>query len=286
MSILVVLKEIIEFTDKNNNGMYDANIDGKPIQIIYTDCLTWSKPKEKLMLNKTVAFSGETSSFFTSSKNLKKKNAPFPQCSLPTMPNNIPDGMLSFKIETSNLPVIPGSPTNVYDTTPTKPMMVTQNGMRVTMRVKGFPFKNRPNTTIVGGRPSKSRLAFRFHVLCDDYNSDFKLYEQRRLSSRRNPSNLDNGYFEWQPNARVKFDGSNEMFEGKYKEQPIRLARSEAKQAGLPGESTRDGFIPKVPLMTDIPYSAVMKKMRLAYQDTYIEDVVLSIGGKKRREEL
>ena len=37
VSILVVLKEIIEFTDKNNNGMYDANIDGKPIQMISTD---------------------------------------------------------------------------------------------------------------------------------------------------------------------------------------------------------------------------------------------------------
>ena len=102
-------------------------------------------------------------------------------------------------------------------------------GMRVTLRVKDFPYKHLNSTT---NKKSKSRLAFRFLITCDDYSSEFALFDLRRLANRQKPSNLDNGYFEWQPNARVKFPGSNHMFNNKYKEQPLRPSRRLAKDAG------------------------------------------------------
>ena len=74
-------------------------------------------------------FLGETSSWSTSSKAFTKQGAAFVKCRDRTMPATIPEGAISFHIETSNSPVVPGKPTNVYDTTPTAPMLITQNGM-------------------------------------------------------------------------------------------------------------------------------------------------------------
>ena len=228
INLIVILKEIIEFDDKNNNGLYDSVYDGETIQVIATECLSWSLPKKKLSFNKTVAFSGETQSWSTSTKAFKREGAAFEKCQRKTMPENIPANMLSFEIETSNLPVVPENPSNTYDQNPTNPMIVTQNGMRIKINVKDFPFRN-TNTT--GKTPVKSRLAFRFYITCDDYNSQFALFDQRRLANRKKPSNLDNGYFEWQPNARVKFPGSDAMFSGQFKEQPLKPSRRMSKDA-------------------------------------------------------
>jgi hypothetical protein len=227
VNIMLVLKEIIEFDDKNNNGQYDSTYDGDIIQSIQTECLSWSLPKNKLSFNKTVAFSGETSSWQTASKSFVAADAPFDTCVDKTMPSSIPSGLLSFNIETSNLPAEPSKPTNVYDTTPTDPLLVTQNGLKVTIRVKDFPFKSINQTKI------KSRLAFRFLIACDDFASEFQLYDLRRLINRKKPSHVDNGYFEWQPNARVKFPGSESMFGDLYKEQPLRPVRGSPADEGM-----------------------------------------------------
>ena len=49
---------------------------------------------------------------------------------------------------------------------------------------------------------------------------------------------------------------------------------------GLPGASDKPGFIPFVGQMNQIPYSAVTQKLRGAYEDFFIEDLVLAIGGQ------
>ena len=56
--------------------------------------------------------------------------------------------------------------------------------------------------------------------------------------------------------------------------------RSFTSQTGLPGESTKDGFIPHVGHILDIPYSAAVQKLRNAYERSWVEDLVLSVGGQ------
>ena len=51
VNLMVVLKEIIEFDDKNNNGQYDSAYDGKSIQRLQTECLSWALPKNKISFN-------------------------------------------------------------------------------------------------------------------------------------------------------------------------------------------------------------------------------------------
>ena len=229
---MVVLKEIIEFDDKNNNGQYDSAYDGKSIQRLQTECLSWALPKNKISFNKTVAFSGELSSWSTSSKKyIGGKTAPSSTCTIPKMPTNVPEGLISFTVETSNLPAQPSSPNTLYDTTPTPPLLVTQNGLKIKIRVKDFPFKSLEMPGV------KGRLAFRFFIASDDYSSQFQLYDLRRLVNRKKPSHVDNGYFEWQANARVKFPGSENMFGDKYKEQPLRPSRNAQTDKGMYGRA-------------------------------------------------
>jgi len=282
MNIIVVLKEILEYHDKNNNGIYDEEHDGTALQIVSLECLKWSLPTSTLSFNKTVPFSGETSAWKTKSKSFTKTpNTNYAEkCQKAKMPKKIPEGMISLSMETSNYPVILSTSENeeVYDTTPTDSLMVTQNGMKITFHLKDFPYQN----IINGSNPQniKSRIAFRFYITCDDYNSDFALFENRRLANRQKPSNLDNGYFEWQSKARVKFPGSAQMYSGKYKEQPMKPSRRMKKDANLPGESAKDGFIPHVSDITAIPYSALTEKLRHAYENAWVEDLVLSVGGQ------
>ena len=232
VNLMVVLKEIIEFDDKNNNGQYDSAYDGKSIQRLQTECLSWALPKNKISFNKTVAFSGELSSWSTSSKKyIGGKTAPSSTCTIPKMPTNVPEGLISFTVETSNLPAQPSSPNTLYDTTPTPPLLVTQNGLKIKIRVKDFPFKSLEMPGV------KGRLAFRFFIASDDYSSQFQLYDLRRLVNRKKPSHVDNGYFEWQANARVKFPGSENMFGDKYKEQPLRPSRNTQTAKGTYGRA-------------------------------------------------
>ncbi len=49
---------------------------------------------------------------------------------------------------------------------------------------------------------------------------------------------------------------------------------------GLPGESAKDGFIPHLGDITEIPYSATTEKIRHAYENAWIEDLVLAVGGQ------
>ena len=52
-NIIAVLKEIIEFEDKNNNGFYDADADGDPVQRVEMACLSWTPPQLSTSANKT-----------------------------------------------------------------------------------------------------------------------------------------------------------------------------------------------------------------------------------------
>ncbi len=279
-NVIAVLKEIIEFEDKNNNGMYDADVDGDPVQRIEMACLSWTPPRLTSSTNKSIAFSGESQSWETSTTAFDRDTADYEEkCRKEVMPGKIAAGTVTIKIETSNMPAYSRDQPNVYDRNPAEPILLTPNSMRVSLRVKDFPYVENTNAT---AEKRNHRLAFRFLVASENptAKADFSFFDHRRLVSRSIASHIDNGYFEWQPAARVKFPGSDAMFGEAYKEQPLRASRRDKADAGLPGESAKDGFIPHLSAQKEIPYSIAKAKLLRSYETAWVEDLILAVGGQ------
>ena len=243
-------------------------------------CLSWTPPQLSTSANKTVAFSGETQSWETSTTAFDRATADYEEtCRKGTMPEKISAGTVTIKVETSNMPAYPSDSPSVYDRNPAEPLLLTQNGMRVSLRVQNFPYVEK---TASAAKKRNHRLAFRFFVASENpvAKADFSLFDHRRLVSRSIASHIDNGFFEWQPAARVKFPGSYAMFGDAYKEQPLRASRRDKADAGLPGESAKDGFIPHLAAQKEIPYCAAKQKLLRAYENAWVEDLTLAVGGQ------
>ena len=206
-------EKIIEYEDKDGDGVYDPNGNDTAVQVVYLTELNWLKTTSltgdfSYDMKDGVHTKNETrderglvrSHFqFSSAQTNKTKARP--------LSGNYPAHMFSLDMETSNVPFRPASPAQKLKDEPDNyARIVSPNATRIQVRVQDFPYKGKKSRLALVAVMGTSGTTHSKHPKEDAFvRTTRNGFENVYMAGKA--SHKYKAYLSWTPNAFFHNDG-------------------------------------------------------------------------------